>query len=80
MIYKPHPCAFTDTPLDAHLKQLGKSKIVLVGEFGPLLLPDHRLHSLLSEEEEEQKPLTVLTQGIWYHRPYLPCFPLFSNL
>lgn len=33
MIYKPHPCAFTDTPLDAHLKQLGKSKIVLVSEF-----------------------------------------------
>ncbi|CAL8579937.1 hypothetical protein XPA_005668 [Xanthoria parietina] len=31
VIYKPHPCAFTDTPLDAHLKQLGKSKIVLVG-------------------------------------------------
>ncbi|KAI4218636.1 MAG: hypothetical protein L6R36_008839 [Xanthoria steineri] len=29
VIYKPHPCAFTDTPLDAHLKQLGKSKIVL---------------------------------------------------
>ncbi|KAL8847617.1 MAG: hypothetical protein Q9221_007347 [Calogaya cf. arnoldii] len=31
VIQKPHPCAFTDTTLDAHLKKLEKSKIVLVG-------------------------------------------------
>ncbi|KAI4261032.1 MAG: hypothetical protein L6R42_003759, partial [Xanthoria sp. 1 TBL-2021] len=31
VINKPHPCAFTDTTLDAHLKKSGKSKIVLVG-------------------------------------------------
>ncbi|KAL8834007.1 MAG: hypothetical protein Q9176_007699 [Flavoplaca citrina] len=31
VIHKPHPCAFTDTPLNDHLKKLGKNKIVLVG-------------------------------------------------
>ncbi|KAL8869885.1 MAG: hypothetical protein Q9174_003932 [Haloplaca sp. 1 TL-2023] len=31
IIHKPHPCAFTETKLDAHLKKLGKNKIMLVG-------------------------------------------------
>ncbi|KAL8724523.1 MAG: hypothetical protein Q9166_007900 [cf. Caloplaca sp. 2 TL-2023] len=31
VIHKPKPCAFSDTKLDAHLRRLGKSKIVLVG-------------------------------------------------
>ncbi|KAL8991905.1 MAG: hypothetical protein Q9169_007546 [Polycauliona sp. 2 TL-2023] len=31
VIRKPKPCAFSDTTLDAHLKKLGKTKIVLVG-------------------------------------------------
>ena len=44
VIYKPHPCAFTNTPLDAHLKQLEKTKIVLVGEFD--LFFSRAIHSI----------------------------------
>lgn len=32
-IFKHHPSSFTGTDLDAHLKKLGKSKIVLVGMY-----------------------------------------------
>ena len=43
VIHKPNPCAFTETMLDAHLKKLGKKKIVLVGEFCfPLFEPHIR--------------------------------------
>ncbi|KAL8931270.1 MAG: hypothetical protein Q9216_007241, partial [Gyalolechia sp. 2 TL-2023] len=32
VVQKMHPCAFSGTDLDAHLKKGGKGKIVLVGE------------------------------------------------
>ena len=78
MIYKPHPCAFTDTPLDAHLKQLGKNKIVLVGEF--VLFSSRAIHSIPLRSREREKNTDLIDLGYMVSPTLLTCFPLFPNL
>jgi len=39
MIHKVKPCSFSDTELHSHLEKLGKKKIVLGGDYLPLLYP-----------------------------------------